>query len=310
MSKSRGLTKATDLANEEIRMRLNNMYDAENDEGVNNNDNHELILNDNESTKPKKFNINFNKAIFNKNFLKENSSYEIYSNKHNYKPLPMQENEPVMNFGDLNINEPPVDDLSIMAQIDEKILLNVLKNKFESGKCYSYIDELLVSINPRENLNIYNEDEMNKYAKNRIRSKQEPHLFWTCNNTYRTAIEKQANHMMVFKGESGSGKTESFKHSVRFLTHVSNKKNELLRLKIDQSLFILEAFGHAPTLFNNNSTRFAKCIDLRFTRNGELIDAHIEEFMLEKSRVTLEFPHERNFLIFYYLLAEIGRAHV
>ena len=68
-------------------------------------------------------------------------------------------------------------------------------------------------------------------------------------------------------------------------------------------MYILEAFGHAPTLFNSNSTRFAKYIDLQFTSRGELTSANINEFMLEKSRVTLDFPHERNFLIFYYILS-------
>jgi len=66
---------------------------------------------------------------------------------------------------------------------------------------------------------------------------------------------------------------------------------------------ILEAFGHAPTLFNSNSTRFSKYIDLSFTSHGDLFTASISHFLLEKSRVTLDFPNDRNFLIFYYLLS-------
>ncbi len=68
-------------------------------------------------------------------------------------------------------------------------------------------------------------------------------------------------------------------------------------------MYILEAFGHAPTLFNANSTRFAKHIELAFTSRGDLTSATISQFLLEKSRLTLDFPHDRNFLIFYYLLS-------
>jgi chitin synthase len=274
-----------DLINEEIRSRFHNQnQDTSND--MNNN-----------STQ--KFNINFNNAVFNKNFM-EQSIHDERAQQHKHAI----EQSSTVNVGNYIGNEPIYmsDDLSLLPHVDEKSLHNVLKAKFETQKYQCYIGELLVSVNPRETTHMYDDDNFDKYSKNRCRTSQDPHLYWTCENTYRQSLEKQRSHMMVFKGESGSGKTEQFKYALAYLIRCSSK-NKTLNLRINRSMYILEAFGHAPTLFNSNSTRFAKSIDLNFSQRGDLISAKITESMLEKSRVCLDFPHDRNFLIFYYMLS-------
>lgn len=119
---------------------------------------------------------------------------------------------------------------------------------------------------------------------------------------YKSALEKLSDHCIILNGESGSGKTETFKYAVDFFAK-SYCRNDLLRNRIIKSSSILEALGNAPTLANSNSSRFFNYFELKFNQDGVLSAAKINDFMLEKSRAVLDFPNERNFLIFYYLLA-------
>ncbi len=116
--------------------------------------------------------------------------------------------------------------------------------------------------------------------------------------------------MLVINGESGSGKTEMAKHAIDYLAFVSSNDSSMsLRAKLSQAQLILEPFGSAPTLLNSSSTRFAKYVEMRFAAaDGELESARVHELMLEKSRVVLDFPNERNFLVFYYILAGLDKS--
>lgn len=140
------------------------------------------------------------------------------------------------------------------------------------------------------------------YSKSMCRSSQDPHLYWTCSEVYRNAWERLKDHCIVLNGESGSGKTETFKQAIEYYAKTSCQ-NELLRNRMVKSNAILSVFGNAPTLANSNSSRFFNYFELKFNQDGVLYGAKINDFMLEKSRVLLDFPNERNFLIFYYLLS-------
>lgn len=140
------------------------------------------------------------------------------------------------------------------------------------------------------------------YSKSVCRSNQEPHLYWTCSEVYKSASSRLQDHCIVLNGESGSGKTETYKHAIEYFAKTTCP-NETLRSRIIKSNTILEAFGNAPTLHNSNATRFVNYFELKFNQDGLLYAAKANEFVLEKSRVVLEFPNERNFLVFYYLLA-------
>jgi hypothetical protein len=248
------------------------------------------------SHKDENINVNFKNAVFNKNFI----------------PMQVMHNESVdtdvtvfsnnISTSDVHLN----DDLSLLPVIDDKTLLSSLKAKFEMRKYYSYIGELLVAFNPREKIDIYDDEVKKMYSDSLNRSNQDPHLYWTCAETFRNAKEKQKNYMIVLSGESGSGKTEVSKYAIDFLVNISPQSGPFQN-KIQLSNIILEAFGHAPTIFNSNSTRFCKYFELRYNPDGILKGAKIYDYMLEKSRVTLDYPHERNFLIFYYLLAGLDK---
>ena len=107
-------------------------------------------------------------------------------------------------------------------------------------------------------------------------------------------------------GESGSGKTETCKYAIDYIADISCKE-PALKVKLMQALAILEAFGHAPTATNSNSSRYSKYVELRFKVDGSMESAKINDFLLEKTRVSLDFPHERTFLIFYYMMAGLDK---
>lgn len=145
------------------------------------------------------------------------------------------------------------------------------------------------------------------YAKSTSRSNQDPHLYWTCSEAFRSAHEKMRDHCIIVNGESGTGKTETFKYMIEYFAKI-HCPNDLLRGRILKSNAILSAFGNAPTLANSNSSRFINFFELKFNQDGILYGAKINDFMLEKSRVVQDFPNERNFLIFYYILAGLDNT--
>ncbi|CAF0706559.1 unnamed protein product [Brachionus calyciflorus] len=244
-------------------------------------------------------NVNFNNAIFNKNFIPMQNLTHNETTDHTDTPT-FNSN---LNTTDVYIN----DDISLLPIIDDKTILSTIKAKYEMSKFYSYVGELLVSVNPRDRLQIYSDEMKKAYFQSNSRSNMDPHLYWTCSEIYKSAIQRQRDNIIVLNGESGSGKTETFKYAIDFFSKISCK-NEILRNKISQSLSIIEAFGNAPTLFNSNSTRFANLFELKYNQDGILVGAKMNDFMLEKSRVLLDFPNERNFLIFYYMLAGLDKS--
>jgi myosin V len=119
----------------------------------------------------------------------------------------------------------------------------------------------------------------------------------------------QGNQSILISGESGAGKTESTKIVLRYLTTVGNAGGSLaledgsVMDKILQSNPILEAFGNARTLRNDNSSRFGKFIELNFNKRGHLIGGTIRTYLLEKVRLPTQQLGERNFHVFYQLVA-------
>lgn len=145
------------------------------------------------------------------------------------------------------------------------------------------------------------------YAKSLCRSNQDPHLYWTCSEVFRSAHEKLRDHCLVLNGESGAGKTETFRYMIEYFAKI-HCPNDLLRGRILRSHAILSAFSNAPTLANSNSSRCINYFEIKFNQDGLIYAAKINDFMLEKSRVVQDFPNERNFLIFYYILAGLDAS--
>lgn len=110
------------------------------------------------------------------------------------------------------------------------------------------------------------------------------------------------NQCVIISGESGAGKTEAAKRLMQYIANVSGGSNSSIQEIKDMVLAtnpLLESFGNAKTLRNNNSSRFGKYLEIQFNAQGEPVGANINNYLLEKSRVVGQITNERNFHIFY-----------
>uniref|UniRef100_A0A8C9T1K2 Myosin IHb n=1 Tax=Scleropages formosus TaxID=113540 RepID=A0A8C9T1K2_SCLFO len=185
----------------------------------------------------------------------------------------------------------------------ESAFLDNLRKRFHENLIYTYIGTLLVSVNPYKELGIYTKKQMDIYMGVNF-FELPPHIYALSDNAYRTMLMENNNHVILISGESGAGKTESSKKILQFYA-VSCPRTSLLDNVRDRLLLsnpVLEAFGNAKTLKNDNSSRFGKYMDIQFDFQGEAVGGHILSYLLEKSRVVHQNHGERNFHIFYQLV--------
>ncbi|XP_078617070.1 unconventional myosin-IXb-like isoform X15 [Branchiostoma floridae x Branchiostoma japonicum] len=207
---------------------------------------------------------------------------------------------------------PPSDkdypDLCRLPDLNEHTLLDNLQVRFNQGKIYTYVGSILIAINPFKFFPIYNPKYVNMYQNHRL-GELEPHIFAIADASYHTMLEHRENQCIVISGESGSGKTESTNFLLHHLTALSYKGHAS---GIEQTILgagpVLEAFGNAKTAHNDNSSRFGKFIQLNYKENGTVHGATVEKYLLEKSRIVSQASNERNYHVFYYLLAGANQA--
>uniref|UniRef100_A0AAR2J4L1 Myosin-9 n=1 Tax=Pygocentrus nattereri TaxID=42514 RepID=A0AAR2J4L1_PYGNA len=219
-----------------------------------------------------------------------------------------------VNKDDIQKMNPPkfnkVEDMAELTCLNEASVLHNLKERYYSGLIYTYSGLFCVVINPYKNLPIYSEEIVEMY-KGKKRHEMPPHIYAITDTAYRSMMQDREDQSILCTGESGAGKTENTKKVIQYLAHVASshktKKDQgELEKQLLQANPILEAFGNAKTVKNDNSSRFGKFIRINFDVNGYIVGANIETYLLEKSRAIRQAREERTFHIFYYMLSGAG----
>ncbi|XP_040006603.1 unconventional myosin-Ic isoform X2 [Xiphias gladius] len=185
----------------------------------------------------------------------------------------------------------------------EAAFIENLRRRFKENLIYTYIGSVLVSVNPYKELEIYSKQQMERYRGVSF-YEISPHIYAVSDNTYRAMRTERKDQCILISGESGAGKTEASKKILLYyaVTCPTNDHMAALGERLLQSNPVLEAFGNAKTLRNDNSSRFGKYMDVQFDFRGAPVGGHILNYLLEKSRVVHQNHGERNFHIFYQLL--------
>uniref|UniRef100_A0A668AQT9 Myosin IIIB n=1 Tax=Myripristis murdjan TaxID=586833 RepID=A0A668AQT9_9TELE len=202
----------------------------------------------------------------------------------------------------LIIESCPDDDLVNLEFLDEETIISHLQKRYDELQVYTYVGDILIALNPFQNLSIYS-PQFSKLYHGVKRADNPPHIFATADAAYQGMVTFCKDQCIIISGESGAGKTESAHLIVQHLTFLGKANNRTLREKILQVNPLVEAFGNACTAINDNSSRFGKYLEMKFTPTGAVMGAKISEYLLEKSRVIKQAAGEKNFHIFYYIYA-------
>lgn len=215
-----------------------------------------------------------------------------------------------------------VEDMAELTCLNEASVLHNLKERYYSGLIYTYSGLFCVVVNPYKKLPIYTEKVVELY-KGKKRHEVPPHVFCIADAAYRNMLQDREDQSILCTGESGAGKTENTKKVIQYLAFVaaslkSSKQSTVSSVmhsiqhrdinlgELEQQLLqanpILEAFGNAKTVKNDNSSRFGKFIRINFDASGYISGANIETYLLEKSRAVRQAKDERCFHIFYQML--------
>lgn len=199
-----------------------------------------------------------------------------------------------------------VSDFVLLDNLTTDTFMENLHLRFQHNKIYTYIGEVLVSVNPYKNLDIYGAQHMAQY-RGREMFEVPPHVYAVADACQRVLRQQGKDTCVLISGESGAGKTEASKFIMKYIaantTQVHRDYIDRVKNVLIQSNSILETFGNAKTTRNDNSSRFGKYMDIHFDYKGDPVGGHISNYLLEKSRVVSLQPGERNFHSFYQLLS-------
>ncbi|XP_074900917.1 myosin-1B [Buteo buteo] len=207
-----------------------------------------------------------------------------------------------------------IEDMAMMTHLHEPAVLYNLKERYAAWMIYTYSGLFCVTVNPYKWLPVYNPEVVLAY-RGKKRQEAPPHIFSISDNAYQFMLTDRENQSILITGESGAGKTVNTKRVIQYFATIAasgeKKKEEQQAGKMQGTLEdqiisanpLLEAFGNAKTVRNDNSSRFGKFIRIHFGATGKLASADIETYLLEKSRVTFQLKAERSYHIFYQIMS-------
>ncbi|XP_055807191.1 myosin-2-like isoform X2 [Solanum dulcamara] len=197
-----------------------------------------------------------------------------------------------------------VDDLIQLCYLNEPSVIHNLQYRYAQDRIYTKAGPVLIAVNPFKEIQLYGNKLVTAYRKKLLDS---PHVYSITETAYSQMMEDEINQSIIISGESGSGKTETTKFAIEYLVMISGGNNHV-ESELLQTSCILEAFGNAKTLRNNNSSRFGRLIEIYFSAEGGICGANVQAFLLEKSRVVQLAHGERSYNIFYQLCAGAASA--
>ncbi|KAJ0510529.1 putative myosin ATPase [Helianthus annuus] len=199
-----------------------------------------------------------------------------------------------------------VDDMTKLAYLHEPGVLRNLKSRFDMDEIYTYTGNILIAVNPFKRIpNLYDKSVMEKY-KGIALGELNPHPYAIADMAYRQMVNEGISQSILVSGESGAGKTESTKNLMQYLAYMGGRHGadeRSVEQQVLESNPVLEAFGNAKTVRNNNSSRFGKFVELQFNEIGKISGAAIRTYLLERSRVCQVSDPERSYHCFYMLCA-------
>ncbi|KAG0202034.1 Myosin type-2 heavy chain 1 [Mortierella sp. GBA30] len=241
-------------------------------------------------------------------FVDDNGKDHVYSSTlakieaENGANLPPMRNPPLLEG---------TEDLTNLSYLNEPAVLSNIKTRYSHCNIYTYSGIVLIAANPFARVNLYTQDIIQAYSGRR-RGELEPHLFAIAEDAYRCMIRDEKNQTIVVSGESGAGKTVSAKFIMRYFATADDNERGADASKAGMSETeeqilatnpIMEAFGNAKTTRNDNSSRFGKFTEIQFDKERNIIGARIRTYLLERSRLNYQPEFERNYHIFYQLVA-------
>ncbi|XP_037520337.1 unconventional myosin-VI isoform X2 [Rhipicephalus sanguineus] len=196
-----------------------------------------------------------------------------------------------------------VDDNCALIYLNEATLFNNIKVRYGKDKIYTYVANILIAVNPYfEMPQLYSSETIRKYQGKSL-GVLPPHVFAIADKAFRDMKVLKQSQSIIVSGESGAGKTESTKYILRYLCESWGSHAGPIEQRILEANPVLEAFGNAKTMRNNNSSRFGKFIEIHFNSKCSVVGGFISHYLLEKSRICGQSKGERNYHIFYQLCA-------
>ncbi|KAI9618203.1 hypothetical protein H4Q26_012555 [Puccinia striiformis f. sp. tritici PST-130] len=224
------------------------------------------------------------------------------------------------------LRNPPLleatEDLTNLSYLNEPAVLHTIRTRYTTARqIYTYSGIVLVAVNPFIGVPLYSSDIVQAYA-GRKKGELEPHLFAIAEDAYRCMIRDRRDQTVIVSGESGAGKTVSAKYIMRYFATVDDPDRPGKRkpqgadgsgmTEVEEQILatnpIMEAFGNAKTTRNDNSSRFGKYIEILFDNEQNIVGAKIRTYLLERSRLVYQPETERNYHIFYQLIAGTPQA--